>query len=61
LINSSINRTIYDGFEASFTARLPRGANVFGGWSNDRLITSPGGRIRSGRRTRLARPRQVLI
>src|SRR5204862_5128025 len=26
-INSSINRTIYDGFEASFTARLPRGAN----------------------------------
>jgi len=38
-INSNINRTIYDGFEASFTARLPRGANVFGGWSNDRLIT----------------------
>jgi hypothetical protein len=38
-INSPINRTIYDGFEASFTARLPRGANVFGGWSNDRYIT----------------------
>ena len=38
-VNSSINRTIYDGFEMSFTARLPRGANVFGGWSNDRLIT----------------------
>jgi hypothetical protein len=38
-INSSVNRTIYDGFEASFQARLPRGANVFGGWSNDRLIT----------------------
>jgi hypothetical protein len=38
-INSSINRTIYDGFEASFTARLPHGSNVFGGWSNDRLIT----------------------
>ena len=38
-INSSINRSIYDGFEASFTARLPRGANVFGGWSNDRLMT----------------------
>jgi hypothetical protein len=38
-INSGINRTIYDGYEASFTARLPRGANVFGGWSNDRLIT----------------------
>src|SRR6202040_350135 len=38
-INSSINRTIYDGYEASFTARLPKGANVFGGWSNDRLMT----------------------
>jgi len=38
-INSTINRTVYDGFEASFNARLPRGANVFGGWSNDRLIT----------------------
>jgi len=38
-INSSVNRTIYDGFEVSFNARLPRGANVFGGWSNDRLIT----------------------
>jgi hypothetical protein len=38
-INSNINRTVYDGFEASFNARLPRGANVFGGWSNDRLIT----------------------
>jgi hypothetical protein len=38
-VNSSVNRTIYDGFEASFNARLPRGANVFGGWSNDRLIT----------------------
>jgi hypothetical protein len=38
-INSDINRTIYDGYEASFTARLPRRAVVFGGWSNDRLIT----------------------
>ena len=38
-INSTVNRTIYDGFEVSFNARLPRGANVFGGWSNDRLIT----------------------
>ena len=38
-INSNINRTIYDGFEASFNARLARGANVFGGWSNDRLVT----------------------
>ncbi|HEY7173262.1 MAG TPA: carboxypeptidase regulatory-like domain-containing protein [Vicinamibacterales bacterium] len=38
-INSDINRTVYDGFEASFTARLPRRAVLFGGWSNDRLIT----------------------
>ncbi|HEV3216351.1 MAG TPA: TonB-dependent receptor [Vicinamibacterales bacterium] len=38
-INSKINRTVYDGFEASFNARLAHGANVFGGWSNDRLIT----------------------
>jgi hypothetical protein len=38
-VNSDINRTIYDGFEASFTARLPRRAVLFGGWSNDRLIT----------------------
>jgi hypothetical protein len=37
--NSDINRTIYDGFEVSFTARLPRRAVVFGGWTNDRLIT----------------------
>jgi Carboxypeptidase regulatory-like domain len=38
-VNSDINRTVYDGFEASFTARLPRRAVLFGGWSNDRLIT----------------------
>jgi Carboxypeptidase regulatory-like domain len=38
-INSSINRTIYDGYEVSFTARLPKRANLFGGWSNDRLMT----------------------
>jgi hypothetical protein len=38
-VNSDINRTIYDGFEVSFTARLPRRAVLFGGWSNDRLIT----------------------
>lgn len=37
--NSDINRSIYDGFELSFTARLPRRAVVFGGWTNDRLIT----------------------
>ena len=38
-VNSDINRTIYDGFEVSFTARLPRRATVFGGWTNDRAIT----------------------
>jgi hypothetical protein len=37
--NSDVNRTIYDGFEVSFTARLPRRAIVFGGWTNDRVIT----------------------
>ena len=36
--NSSINRTMYDGFEVSFNARLPRGAVAFGGWSNDRTM-----------------------
>jgi len=30
-VNSDINRTIYDGFEVSFTARLPRRSTVFGG------------------------------
>ena len=38
-VNSDINRTIYDGFEVSFNARLPRRAVLFGGWTNDRLIT----------------------
>src|SRR4029077_5659149 len=38
-VNSDINRTIYDGFEVSFTARLPRRAVIFGGWSNDRVTT----------------------
>jgi hypothetical protein len=38
-VNSDINRTIYDGFEVSFTARLPRRTTIFGGWTNDRLIT----------------------
>jgi hypothetical protein len=38
-VNSNINRTIYDGFEASFNARLPHRSTVFGGWNNDRLIT----------------------
>ena len=30
---------MYDGYEVSFTARLPHRAILFGGWSNDRLIT----------------------
>jgi len=38
-VNSKVNRSIYDGMELSFTARLPRRAVVFGGWTNDRLIT----------------------
>ena len=38
-VNSDINRTIYDGFEVSFTARLPHRSTVFGGWNNDRVIT----------------------
>jgi len=38
-VNSDINHTSYDGFELSFTARLPRRAVIFGGWSNDRLVT----------------------
>jgi hypothetical protein len=38
-VNSNINRTIYDGMEVSFTARLPHRSTVFGGWTNDRLIT----------------------
>jgi hypothetical protein len=32
-------RVNYTGLELSFSARLPKGANLFGGWSADRLIT----------------------
>jgi hypothetical protein len=35
--NSAINKRYYDGYEVSFNARLPRGANLFGGWSSDRI------------------------
>jgi len=35
--NSSINTRYYDGYELSFNARLPKGANLFGGWSSDRI------------------------
>jgi hypothetical protein len=38
-VNSNTNRTIYDGFELSFNARLPHRSTLIGGWSNDRLIT----------------------
>lgn len=36
--NSEVNRRTYDGFEASFNARLPRGITFFGGWSSDRIV-----------------------
>ena len=32
-------RVNYNGLELSFSARLPRGGNVFGGWSADKLVT----------------------
>jgi hypothetical protein len=32
-------RVNYNGLELSFTARLPRGGNMFGGWSADKLVT----------------------
>jgi hypothetical protein len=35
----SIARVGYNGLEVSFAARLPRGANLFGGWSADKLVT----------------------
>jgi hypothetical protein len=34
----SLTRVSYDGLELSFSARLPRGGSLFGGWSADRLI-----------------------
>lgn len=36
--NSDVNFRTYDGWELSFNARLPRGANVFGGWTTDRIV-----------------------
>ena len=35
--NSDVNKRFYDGYEVSFNARLPRGGNLFGGWSSDRI------------------------
>ena len=34
-----LSRQTYDGLELSFSARLPRGANVFGGLSSERTMT----------------------
>ena len=34
----SKSRVSYNGLEVSFTARLPKGGNMFGGWSADKLI-----------------------
>ncbi len=36
--NSETNFRTYDGWEVSFNARGPRGSNLFGGWTTDRLI-----------------------
>ena len=35
----STARVNYNGLELSFSARLPRGGSVFGGWSADKLVT----------------------
>jgi len=34
-----LSRANYTGFEVSFAARLPKGGNLFGGWSTDHTIT----------------------
>jgi hypothetical protein len=36
--NSTINRRMYTGLELSFNGRLPGGANVFGGWTAERIV-----------------------
>jgi hypothetical protein len=36
--DSSTSQSVYTGFEVSFAARLPRGGNLFGGWSTDRTV-----------------------
>jgi hypothetical protein len=36
--NSDINQRIYKGYELSFNARLPRGANLFGGLTADQNL-----------------------
>jgi hypothetical protein len=37
--SNSNNQSVYNGFETSFSARLPRGSTVFGGWTADRNIS----------------------
>lgn len=37
--DNSQARFVYNGFEVSFAARLPNGANMFGGWSTDHNVT----------------------
>ena len=32
------NDSIYNGFETSFTARLPNGTNIYGGWTIERMV-----------------------
>jgi hypothetical protein len=32
-------QAVYTGFELSFAARLPKGGNLFGGWSTDRTVS----------------------
>ena len=36
--DSSKAASVYTGFEVSFSARLPKGGNLFGGWSTDRTV-----------------------
>ncbi|HEY7171434.1 MAG TPA: carboxypeptidase regulatory-like domain-containing protein [Vicinamibacterales bacterium] len=36
---SDINSTSYNGFETSFSARLPRGGAALGGWTMERTLT----------------------
>jgi len=37
--NRKLARVSYNGYEVSFAARLPRGGNMFGGWSADHNVT----------------------
>ncbi|MEQ1908141.1 MAG: TonB-dependent receptor [Vicinamibacterales bacterium] len=38
--DSSKASSVYTGFEVSFSARLPKGGNLFGGWSTDRTVAT---------------------